>query len=117
MISKNMYKVLKEIPHAPDTTDYKELCNKNIHNKSLLLNLLEEAKIHKYIESIVGSPLNPTYLIKKFGFYLTESGQVAIEEYKSRRNSSKKATWALIISGSSFIASVVAVIVSICGVQ
>jgi hypothetical protein len=46
-------------------------------------------------------------------FYLTEAGQVAIEEFENYKSSSKKATWAIIIAGLSFIASVVAIILSI----
>ena len=46
-----------------------------------------------------------------------EAGQTAIEEYKKQKSSSAKSTWAIIISALSFIASIVAIILSICGVQ
>lgn len=115
MISKDMYKVLKEIPHAPNRIHFKDLDNKKIIDISLLKNILREAVSCKYIQFC--DPTNPYKKIEVNHFYLTEAGQVSVEEYKEQKGSSAKATWALIISGLSFLASVVAIILSICGVQ
>lgn len=114
MISKNMYKVLKIIPHAPAMISFDDLHNKCSITPCRLMDLLQEAENHRYIEIVfLGSRDNFTYS----DLYLMEAGQTAIEEYKKQKSSSAKATWALIIAGLSFIASVVAIILSICGVQ
>lgn len=112
MISKNMYKVLKVVPHAPDATDYNKLCEKNIHNKTLLLNLLDEAMNKKFID--LKFPDTTKNTENRFvNFYLTEAGQISIEEYKSQKGSSAKATWAIIISILSLIVSAIAIILKI----
>ena len=115
MISKNMYKVLKNIPHAPKRIQFKDLDSKKIMDISLLKNLLREAKSCKYIQYCDSA--NPYNKIEVNPFYLTEEGQVEIEEYKDKCGSSAKATCAIVISALSFIASVVAIIVSSCSVQ
>ena len=117
MISKRMYKVLKKIPHSPATTDYQKMLNKTSFDKESLLVFLEEAKNHNYIDVVVLCPVNPFGALKQFDFFLTEDGQSAIDEYKSQKSSSRKATFALIISGLSFVASVVAIFVSFFNVQ
>ena len=113
MISKQMYKILKKIPHSPERITLKELREKVKIDVSLMWNILEDAMDCNYI---VYASRNPYNDIKQSPFYLTEAGQIEIEEYGREKNSSKKATWALVISGLSFIASVVAIIVS-CVVQ
>lgn len=115
MISKNMCKVLKAIPHPPNKTNFKDLSDKKIVDISFLKSILKEALHYNYIAYI--DKTNPYKQIESNLFYLTELGQVAIEEYKSQKGSSAKATWALIIAGLSFVASVVAIILSICDVQ
>lgn len=113
MISKNMYKVLKKIPHAPSTTNYKKLIKENIIDSCLLATILKEAENYHYISFNVDLIIRNGIEVKYYDFSLIEAGQVAIEEYKSQKSSSRKSTWALIIAGLSFIASVIAIILSI----
>ncbi|MBE7707045.1 MAG: hypothetical protein E7Z91_07390 [Cyanobacteria bacterium SIG30] len=115
MISKNMYKVLKQIPHAPNKTNFKGLSDKKIIDISFLKSVLREAISYKYIQYC--DPSNPFRQVEVHNFYLTEAGQVQIDEYENQKGSSAKATWALVIAGLSFIASVVAIIISVCVVQ
>ena len=111
MISRDMNRILKAIPRFPKDTDFYEISKKKIVEPALLSKCLKDALKSKYIEFVSKSPYND---ISKSRFYLTEEGQTAIEENKHQRTASKKATWALIISGLSFIASVVAIVVSLC---
>lgn len=111
MISDNMNKVLKNIPYSPNKTDLKNLSKKNILDINLLASILNEAVEYGYIQFC--DKINPYRNVNKNTFYLTEAGQVAIEEYKNQKGSSKKATIALIISGLSFLASVAAIIISV----
>lgn len=90
MISKNMYKVLKKIPLTPNRTHFKDLSNKNIVEISFLRNLLREAVSHNYIGYC--DPSDRSNKIEVHHFYLTDQGQIAIEEYRHKNNSSKKAT-------------------------
>ena len=114
MISKNMYKVLNILPHAPATMSFDELYNKCGITPCRLMELLQEAENRHYIEIIfLGSRDN----FKYSDLYLMEAGQTAIEEHKKQKSSSAKSTWAIIISALSFIASAIAVVLSICGVQ
>lgn len=114
MISKNMYKVLNILPHAPATMSFQELYDMCKISHCRLIELLEEAKKHNYIDIVFFQSDNNMLLSD---LYLTEAGQTAIEEHKKQKSSSAKSTWAIIISALSFIASAVAVVLSICGVQ
>lgn len=49
MISKQMYRLLTEIPHSPITTSFQEIADKQILDISLLKNLLNNAVENKYI--------------------------------------------------------------------
>ena len=109
MISKQMHKLLAEIPHAPTPITFKELSDKNLMNINLLSDLVKEAKTKKYIAFNVHNPYNDLHTSK---FSLTEEGQVAIEEYEGKKYNTKLSVWALIIAGLSFLASVAAVIVA-----
>ena len=113
MISKQMYKILKKIPRHPKRMTFKEISDKKFMDISLLWSLLEEAIDCRYI---VFSGRNAVSDLSRSSFYLTEEGQIAIEEYKRQLGADRKATWALIISALSFIASVVAIVLS-CVVQ
>ena len=115
MISKDMYNVLKQIPHAPNKTNFKCLSDKKTIDISFLKSVLREAISYKYIQYC--DPSNPFKQVEVHTFYLTEAGQVQIDEYENQKGSSAKSTWAIIISALSFIASIVAIILSICGVQ
>ena len=115
MISKNMYKVLKILPHAPCTMTFEELHNICKITTCRLIELLEEAEKHSYLEIVF---LDDEKIVINSDLYLMEAGQTAIEKYKKQKGDSAKATWALIIAGLSFIASVVAIVISmIYGVQ
>ena len=109
MISKQMYNVLKEIPHSPSTITFSDMENKKIVEINLLKDLLSDALDNKYI----GFPFrnNPYNDILKSKFSLTELGQIAIEEYKGTSYNSKLSTWALIVAGLSFIVSIIALFV------
>jgi hypothetical protein len=106
MISKQMYKVLKRIPHAPYTTTFSDMAKKKRLDINLLKALLNDAKQSNYIA--FDFPNRPYYDILKNNFALTEDGQEAIEEYKRQIGTGRKATWALIIAGLSFVVAVIA---------
>ena len=114
MISKNMYKVLRTLPHAPATMSFEGLQNNCQITPCRLIDLLEEAEKHRYLEIVFWDDENS---IICSDLYLMEAGQTAIEKYDDARSSSAKSTWALIIAGLSFLASAIAIILSICGVQ
>jgi len=109
MISKKMYKVLKEIPHSPATTTFMDLENKKIVDINLLKDLLGDALDNKYIAFPFRN--NPYNDILKTKFSRTELGQIAIEEYKGTNYNSALSTWALIIAGLSFVVSIIALFV------
>ena len=110
MISKQMHKILKEIPHSPTTTTFKDMENKKIADINLLKDLLCNALENKYIAfSFRNNPYND---ILKSNFSLTELGQIAIEEYEGTKYNTALSTWALVIAGLSFLASVAAVVVA-----
>lgn len=113
MISKNMYTVLKKIPCYPQQITLEELREKKILNVLLLEDILNQASINKYISFVEFSTHKEIF---ENPFCLTEAGQIEIEEYTREKQSSVKATWALILSGISIIVSIVAVIIS-CSVQ
>lgn len=109
MISKQMYEILKEIPHSPTTTTFTDIENKKIVDINLLKDLLTNAIDEKYIAfSFRNNPYND---VLKSNFSLTELGQIAIEEYKGTKFNSKLSTWALIVAGLSFIVSIIALFV------
>ena len=108
MISKRMYQILKMIPHYPFDINMKEMRGKRYIDFSETSNILKDALSFKYISFVEGCL--PDVLNGRF--YLTEVGQKEIEAYKRENKSSAKATWALVISGLSFLASVAAVIVA-----
>ena len=107
MISKNMYKVLKQIPNSPKTTYYIELCDKKILDTELLYNTLENAFNYEYV---MYYPRTENYFMITSPFCLTEAGQIAIQEYERMKSASTKSIWALIISALSLITSIIAII-------
>ena len=109
MISKQMYKVLKEVPHSPATTTFADMEKKKIADINLLKDLLRNALENNYIAfSFRNNPYNDILSSK---FSLTESGQIAIEEYTETKYNSRLSTLALIIAGLSFIVSIIALFV------
>lgn len=110
MISKNMYKVLNILPHAPCAMTFEELHNICKITPCCLIDLLEEAEKHSYLEIVF---LDDEKLVINSDLYLMEAGQTAIEEYKKQKSSSAKSTWAIIISILSLIVSAIAIILKI----
>lgn len=117
MISKNMYKVLKQIPRFPNDTNTQKLLSKKTIEIDLLFEILNDALNSRYIIYTQSNNSKNYYSLERSSFSITEAGQIELEEYESKQNSSTKSTWAIIISALSFIASIVAIILSICGVQ
>lgn len=109
MITKNMYKILTRIPHSPDHTTLGELSKKRILDVNYMSSLLNEAIKNEFVSYSSHSPYNNIHESK---IHLTENGQIEIENYRKQKNSSAKATWAIVISALSFITSVIAIIVS-----
>ena len=105
MISKQMYKVLKKIPRHPQRMTFKEISDKKLMDISLLWSLIEEAIDCQYIAF---SGRNAVSDLSRSSFYLTEEGQIALEEYKRQLGADRKATWALIIAGLSFVVAIIA---------
>lgn len=108
MISKQMHKLLTEIPHSPTPITFKELSDKNLMNINLLSDLVKEAKASKYIAFNAHNPYNDLHTSK---FCLTEEGQVAIEEFEGTKYNTRLSTWALIIAGLSFVVAIIALFV------
>ncbi|MBE6754436.1 MAG: hypothetical protein E7559_08850 [Ruminococcaceae bacterium] len=114
MISKDMYRALKEIPRSTEKTTLPKLVEKRIMKTELLWDLIEEAINCNYISYSARNPHNDIY---KMSFSLSELGQIEMEEYRRKVFSAVKSTLAVIISGISLIVSIVAIFVSSCGVQ
>ena len=111
MISKNMYRVLKRIPQYPETVSLAQLQqDRKIRlNLSLLSSIIEDALDCHYI---ITKRRTATDNITTLQLYISECGQVAIEEYCDHHTASVKSTWALIVSGLSLLSSIVAIIIS-----
>ena len=77
MISKKMYKVLKKTPRHPQRITFKEISDKKLMDISLLWSLIEEAIDCQYIAF---SGRNAVSDLSRSSFYLTEEGQIALEE-------------------------------------
>ena len=114
MISKDMYKTLNKIPKSPNKIHFIELINHKNNELIVPKGMLEIAMEYNYIKFVDNSSYN---MLATSPFCLTEEGQKKVEEYKRQKLSSAKATCAIIISGLSFIVSVVSIIISICDVQ
>ena len=106
MISKQMNRVLKKVPHAPQKINLKELREKINIDITEMWEILEDAMSCNYIVFASHDPYNS---IPKSYFCLTEAGQIEIEEYGRTINSESKATWALVIAGLSFVVSIIAI--------
>lgn len=106
MITKDMYRLLKRLPRWPRNKSFDEIEKMPFMDKFLRLGLLIDAR-KRGLVNCNGKEEDNTA-----GFYLSESGKEAIDEYKRQRVADSKATWALIISGLSFVVAIVAVVVS-----
>ena len=107
MISKDMFRLLKRFPRWPDNKPFDIIEKIPFMDKYVCLGLLMDAK-QKGLVGYNGKDEENTA-----GYFLTEDGRSAIEEYKRQIDSERKATWALIISGFSLIVAIVAIIVSV----
>ena len=66
MISKQMYKVLKKIPHSPTTITFADIDKQKIVDVNLLKDLLNNALDDKYIAfSFRNNPYNDILSIRK----------------------------------------------------
>ena len=110
MISKDMYRLLRILPRWPSNKSFEELEGFIRRDDFVSFGLLMNAKERGLVNC------NGKEEDKTIGFYLTEEGKEAVDEYARQRRSDRKATWALIIAGLSMAASIAAVIVA-CGVQ
>lgn len=106
MISKKMYRILKNVPHAPQKINLKELREKINIDITEMWEILEDAISCNYIAFTSHDPHNT---IPKSDFCLTKAGQIEIEEYGRTISSESKATWALVIAGLSFVVSIIAI--------
>lgn len=104
MISRDMYRLLKQFPQWPDNTTLERIGIFPLIDKYHRLGLLMEAKKR----GLVGC--NGKEEDNTAGFYLSESGREAIEEYKRQIRADSKATWAIIIAALSLIVSIVAIL-------
>ena len=97
MISRNMCRFLKKVPLWPDNKSYKKLEKSICMRKYLKLHLLMNAKEQGYV-GVNGKGENE-------GFYLSEKGREAIEEYNRSKTSTRLSIIAIIVSVLSFIVS------------
>lgn len=97
MISKDMCRFLKKVPLWPENKSQDELDKIPFMNKYLKLHLLMNAIEKGYVGSN-GEDENS-------GFYLSESGREAIEEYKQQKASNNRSWIAIIISLISLLIS------------
>ena len=79
MISKNMNKLLKHIPHSPERITLRELYKKKLFDADLQSNLMEEARECHYIICASHKP-HKDYL--ETPYCLTEAGQIELEKFK-----------------------------------
>ena len=106
MITKEMYRFLKQLPRWPENKSFDKIVTTPKTDKFVQLGMLVEARER----GLVGC--NGKEEDNTAGYYLAESGQEAIDEYKRQIGSNRKATWALIIAGLSFVVSIIALFVS-----
>lgn len=107
MISKEMYCFLKQTQRAPRKSEFREIIWNQI-DKNVLKGIIREALELGYIYTNT-----PDKSIEVQWWHLTEKGACAVQEYKHKYLASKKSTIALVLSGLSLLASIVAIIVSI----
>jgi hypothetical protein len=106
MISRDMYRLLKRFPRWPRNKKFEEIGVFPLIGKYHRLGLAMHAKEQGLI-GCNGKEENDTE-----GFYLTEIGEEAIEEYRRQRQADAKATWAIVISILSLAVSIAAILMS-----
>ena len=97
MISRDMYRFLKKVPRWPYNKSIEKVKGIPFMNKFLKLHLLMSAVQKDYVGSNGEG--------EKSGFYLTESGREAIEEYKRSVVSIQISKIALVLSILGFLMS------------
>lgn len=106
MISYQMYKLLRSMPLYPDAISPDKAFRKTHLKKDRFDFLVRKAIDDDYIfyfgRNHPESPL----------LFLTETGVLAVEEFKGKHTAAKKSTIALIISGLSLLASIAAIVIS-----
>lgn len=106
MISYDMYKLIRSIPLYPGAISPDKVFKKARLKKERFDFLIQKAIDDDYIFYFGRNHPNTPLL------YLTETGVLAVEEYRSKHTAAKKSTIALIISGLSLLASIVAIVIS-----
>ena len=111
MISKEMYKILSNIPRYDGSISEKELLRKCTVSAGVLQDRLGEAQwpSHDYANECVGN---------RHSWFLTENGQAAIEEFERVKRTDTLVRWSFVISIIAAIAGVesaIAAFISICG--
>ena len=104
MISKDMYRLLKTIPHYPESITLSELQKLTKIAPCTISVLLDNGISTGLIRYASRNPYNS---VATHPVSLTEDGQIEIEEYRRTSNSSTKATWAIIISAISAVIALV----------
>ena len=104
MISRDMYRLLKRFPRWPNNKPLEGIGMFPLMDKYHRLGLIMDAKERGLIDCIGREGDNAA------GFYLTEIGREAVEEYKRQSRADNKATWAIIIAALSLIVSIVAML-------
>lgn len=110
MLSREMYNVIKYIPHQPKIISYKELEEKvNIDPERLSIDITVAGwPQYDYIDND-GESQN-----RKSSFCLTEHGQAAIEEYRINRRNNFILILSFITSLFAMVAAVVSTIKVFC---
>ena len=106
MISYQMYKLLRSVPLYPEGISPDKVFRKTHLKKDRFDFLVKKAIDDDYIfffgRNHPDSPL----------LFLTETGVLAVEEFKGKHTAAQKSTIALIISGLSLLASIAAIVIS-----
>lgn len=99
MISKEMYKILSNIPRYDGSISEKELLRKCTVSAGVLRDRLGEAQwpSHDYANECVGN---------RHSWFLTENGQAAIEEFNRAKHTDRLAIFSLITSMIAAIAGI-----------
>ena len=100
MISRDMYRMLKEIPRWPDNKPFDEIANMD---RYLRLHLLIATKESGYVGS------NGSEERGDEGFYLSEKGKEAIDEYRQQKMVNRISWIAIALSLGSLVVSVISI--------
>ena len=101
MISRDMYRMLKRIPRWPYNKSFDKISKIPFMRKYLPLHLMMEAKLREYVGC------NGTKEHNDEGFYLTEKGKEAIDEFRQQKITNRIGWIALAISLGSLLVSII----------